>query len=179
MPWMEQVYSNLNPYLNRLAFAILILLVGFILGKLLGRFVRRVLDELDMDAALKKTVGIKVSVSKVLSSFSAFIVYFVTVILFLNSLGLTTAVLNAISIGVIVLIMISAALAIRDLVPNLTAGFAIHTKQKISVGNQIEMEGIKGKVIEVSLLDTQIRTSSGDIVFIPNSILIKKVLRKR
>lgn len=179
MLWMEEGYARLNPYLNRLVIAILILLIGFILGKLLGRFVRRVLDELGMDAALKKTVGIKVSVSKVVSAFSAFVVYFVTIVLFLNSLGLTTVVLNAISIGVILLIMISIALAIRDFVPNLAAGLTMHTKQKIKVGDHIEMEGIKGKVVEVSLLDTQIRTASKDIVFIPNAILIKNILKKK
>ncbi len=178
-PWIEQVYNWLNPYLSRLAIAILILLIGFILGKLAGRFVQRLLDELSLDTAMKKTVGIKISMAKVLSGFSAFVVYFITVVLFLNSLGLTTVVLNVVSIAVIVLIVISIALAIRDFVPNVAAGLTIHSKQKIKVGDKIEMEGVGGKVVEVSLLDTQIRTASGDIVFIPNAILIKKILKKK
>ena len=173
------MYNHLNPYLSRFSIAILILLIGFILGKLVSRFVLRVLNELYLDKALKKTVGIKLSVSKLLSGFSAFIVYFVTIILFLNSLGLTTAILNAIAIGVILLVVISIALAVKDFAPNLVAGLAIHKKGRIKIGDQIEMQGISGKVVEVSLLDTQIRTSSRDVVFIPNATLMKNVLKKR
>lgn len=179
LPWAETAFNWLRPYLNKLSVAILTLLVGAIIAKLLSRLIRRVLDELEVDLALKKSVGIKLSVSKLLSAFVSFIVYFITIILFLNSLGLTAAILNVLSIGVIVLIFISAALAIRDFIPNFFAGFLIKTKKHVQPGDRIEVKDVEGKVLEISFLDTEVKTKSGDIIFIPNSLLLKNVLRKK
>ncbi len=175
----ERAFNWLSPYINQFSVALLILLVGSIIGKLVGRLVRRVLEELEIDLALKKTVGLKLSVSKLLGSFVSFIVYFITIVLFLNSLGLTTVILNVISIGLVILVLISLALAIRDFVPNFVAGVLIKKKNRLKPGDSIQIKEASGKVLEVSLLDTEIKTSSGDLVFIPNSLLMKSVLRKK
>ena len=73
-------------------------------------------------------------------------------------------------------------LAVKDFVPNAVAGFIIYQKKKIKVNDIIQVNNIEGKVIELALLDTKIKVKSNDIVFIPNSLLIKsevKIIKKR
>lgn len=175
------VYLNtfFSKFLGKLIVAVVILLIGFIIGKLAERIIQKVLHELEVDRLIERT-GVKFSLETVISNLAAYLVYLITIIMALNQLGLTTIILYIVVSGIIILIVVSTLLAIKDYIPNIIAGFFIFKKAKIKEGNKIKFNGTEGRVKKIGLVETEILTRNGDQIFIPNSILVKsKVLVKK
>jgi small-conductance mechanosensitive channel len=162
--------------------AIIILLIGFIIGKLLGKIIQRALHEIELNNLLQRATGIKISLEEIISSFITYFIYFITVIMALSQIGLTTTVLNMISAAIIVIIILSVFLGIKDFVPNMIAGIFIHQKRFINKGDRIKVKDIEGKIIHINLVETRIETKQKDIIYIPNSMLTKSevtVIKKK
>ena len=160
--------------LTKLIIAIIILLIGFIIGKFIGRIMQKILHEFELNKILKKATGIKISLEEIISHFLTYFIYFIAIIWALSEIGLTTTVLNMISAAILILIIISIILAIKDFVPNFFSSLFILQKELIKPGNKIEIDKIQGKVKKIGLIETEIITKKGDIIYIPNSILTKK-----
>ena len=159
---------------TKIVVAIITLLIGFIIGKILGRLLQKVLHEFELDKALKHSAGIHISIEHFLGSFLTYFIYFITIIISLNQLGLTTAIINMISGAIILLVIISLLLAIKDFVPNMVSGLFIYQKGIIKRGDLIAFDKIKAKVIDTTFIETKLESKSGDTIYIPNSLLIKK-----
>lgn len=168
--YLKDLFASL--YLDILA-AIIILLVGFILAKLFGKVIQRVLHEIEVDNILKKATRIDVKFESWAGTFVTYFMYFITIIMALNQLNITTTVLQMLSGAVIIIFIISVVLAIKDFVPNTFAGFYIYRNKFIEEGETIRVKGIEGKVIHINLVETKIETKDGDVVYIPNSVLTK------
>jgi len=185
---MADIFAQATEYLNlifsqlftKFIVAIVILLIGFVIARIIGKLVQRVLHEVELNNILKKA-GVKFDLEDVISHLVIYFIYFITVIWALNALGLTTTILNMISAAFLILIIISILLAVKDFVPNLIAGFFIYQKNLIKKGDKIKVGDLTGKVEKISLVETEIKTSSGDIIHIPNSTLTKKeiIIKKK
>ena len=167
--FVESLFSGV---LSKLIIAVIVLLVGFIIGKLVGRLVQKVLHELELDNILKK-MGLKISLEGTLGMITAFLIYFIAIIMALNQLGLTTTILYILIGGAVLLILVSTILAVKDFIPNLIAGFFIHKKGYFKEGNKVKVKGLEGRIKKISLIETEIITSKKDTIFIPNSSLVK------
>lgn len=166
---------ELPDILLRTAVAIVIIALGFILGKLLGRLVKRALHEAEVDNILKK-VGLRFSLENLFSTITRYFIYIVSIIMALNQLGVTTTVLQLILGGVILLVILFAFISLKDFVPNAIAGFFIYRKQLIKRGDVIKFHNISGKVAGVGLVETEIIIKSKDKLYIPNSNIIRSEL---
>jgi len=152
---------------------LIILLIGFILGKLAGKIVARILHELEVDSIIKKASGVDVNLEHRLSAFVTYLIYFITIIIFLNNLGVATTLLEIIFIAVVIVVVISLVLATKDFIPNAFAGFYIYRKKIVKEGDIIKVMGVKGEVVHINLVETKLKTGEGDIVYIPNSSMTK------
>lgn len=161
--------------LLKIAIAAIIVLLGFILGKLLGRLVKRALHEAEVDNILKK-IGLKLSLENALSILTRYFIYIISITMALNQLGVTTAVLQLILGGIIILIVLFAFIALKDFVPNAIAGFFIYRKQLIKKGDVIKVHNISGKVENVGLVETEVIIKSKDKLYIPNLNIIRSEL---
>jgi small conductance mechanosensitive channel len=65
--------------------------------------------------------------------------------------------------------------ALKDIGENFLAGILLAFKRPFTVGDIIESNGVKGKVMALNLRDTQIKSDGKDI-YIPNALLIKSTL---
>lgn len=164
----------IRPLLTRFVVAIVILLIGFVLGKLLGKFCQRILHEIGINVALKKATGFRINIEAGVGVFITYFVYFLTVVMALNQIGITTTVLNMIAAAVIIIIIISIVLAIKDFVPNVLSGIFIHKKGFIKVGDKVKAGNVKGNIIYLNLVETRVETRDGDIICIPNSLFLKQ-----
>lgn len=171
-PVKDFVNIVLSNVLTKFLVAILVMLVGFILGKLAGKIIQKILSEMKLNDLLKK-IRIYVNAEQMLSSFVTYFIFFVSIILALNQMGVTSAILNIISLGIIALIVISIILAIKDFFPNFFAGMHIFGKKLLSVGDVIRYKQIEGEIIEITLLETIVITRSKDIIYIPNVNFLK------
>lgn len=65
--------------------------------------------------------------------------------------------------------------ALKDIGENFLAGILLAFKRPFTVGDIIESNGVKGKVMALNLRDTQIKSDGKDI-YIPNALLVKSTL---
>ena len=174
------VYNTIlsETFLNIVA-AIIIILFGLIFGGFFGKLIKKILKELEVNRILKEQTKKRIPLEEFLSSLVKYVVYFIAVVMALNQLGLTTVILYVILIVVLVLLIAFVILAVKDFVPNFISGFFIHQKRSINVGDKIKVREIEGKVVDINLVETKIKTPSGDFVYIPNSMLTKELFVKK
>ena len=165
-----------TPLASNIVVAVVILLVGVIVAKILERLVHRILHELELDKWLR-IGGFEFPLEHTAASTIRYLFYFLAVVIALNQVGLTATVLNLVAAATLVLVIAAILLGLKDFIPNFIAGITIH-KRGIKEGDVIRVRNVHGDVQAISLLDTKIKTDSGDILFIPNSLLTKnEVLR--
>ena len=165
--------TALSNIMTKLLVGTLIILVGFIVGKLVGKIVEKILTELELNKIVKRVSGVSISLEHIISSFLSYFIFFLSIIMALNQIGITTDVLNILSAAVMVLIVLSVFLGIKDFVPNFIAGLHISQKEMFAVGDVIKYKEIKGTVKEINLVETVIETSGKDIIYIPNLNLVR------
>ncbi|MBW2968432.1 mechanosensitive ion channel family protein [Candidatus Woesearchaeota archaeon] len=153
--------------------AIVMLLLGFIIGKILGRLVYKFLHSFDLNDNFTKLTRVTLKIEEIAETFTTYFIYFVTIVLVLQQIGLVSTILHMIAAGIIILIILSTFLGIKDFIPNAIAGFLIQGRKAFKVGQKIKVKGMTGVIIEINLLETKIETKNGDIIFIPNSVLSK------
>ena len=178
---LEDIFAKLTEYgdeffaqlFTKFIVAVFILLIGFIIGRIVSKIIAKFLKEVELDKVLKKA-GIKAKIENFISNGAKYCIYFISVILAINEIGLTTTILNMISAAALVLIIISFILAIKDFIPNVISGFILYQKSIIKKGDKVKFDQLEGTVIGISLIETQIKTRKGDIIHVPNSTITKK-----
>lgn len=172
------VGSFFSGLLAKLIIAIVIILIGLIIGRIVGRLVRKLMHELEINKILEKSTGVKASFEEVAGNFVSYFIYFVAIMITMNNFGLATPIINMIMGAVIIIIIISIILAIKDFMPNALAGFVIYRRGFIKKGSYIKVKDTEGKVEYISLVETRVKTKSGDLICIPNSVLVKSEVKK-
>ena len=175
---VDQTIALVTPLINKFVVAIVIIFIGFILGRLLGKFLEKLLHEFELNKLIKEATGFKISLAEILNLIVRYFVYFIFIVMALNQIGITTIVLNMITGAVFIIIILSIFLGIKDFIPNFIAGLAIHRKGFVKQGDKIKLNGMQGKIEQISLVQTSIKTAKGDLIFIPNSLLTKSKVIK-
>jgi len=173
--WAQEV---LSPFINKFFLGVLLLLVGIIIGRVLSTFVRQFLKSADIDKLVSQTSGTKVPLSDILSYVVRYLIYFLFLVLALNTIGLTSMILTATAFIALLIVILSIFLGIKDFIPNAIAGFMIQKKQFIKKGDWICFDSVCGEVISINLTDTHVKTDTGDLICTPNVLLNNKEIRK-
>lgn len=144
-------------YLPTLIGAIILLIVGLWVIKMIVRYLKKLFDKKDYDPTLEKfTVNA--------ASWGLKIILFVLVI---TQLGVESASLVA-AIGAAGL---AIGLALQGSLANLAGGVLIIVLKPFKVGDWIEAQGVSGSVVEISLFYTKLDTFGNQRVVIPNGEL--------
>jgi len=177
MSIVEFFQKTFSGFMSKIVVSVVIILIGFVVGRIAGRLVQGILHELELNKILEKA-GFRISFEEIIGNFVSYFIYFITVIMALNQIGITTMILNIISGGIILIVIISLVLAFKDYIPNMISGIFIHQKRFINVGDTIKVNDLQGKIIHINLVETHIETKDKDIIYIPNSLLTKKSIIK-
>ncbi|MEL7188538.1 MAG: mechanosensitive ion channel family protein [Pseudomonadota bacterium] len=68
---------------------------------------------------------------------------------------------------------VAIGFAFQDIFENFLAGVLIMLREKMRIGDTIEVDGILGKVEHITLRETHIRSFSGELTIVPNSAIFK------
>lgn len=103
-------------------------------------------------------------------------VFFVLIGLFLllNELNL-----NRVMTGLLAgagFISIIIGIAFKDIGENFLAGVILAFSRPFAIGDLLQVENITGRVLQLNLRNTHLRTVEGRDVFVPNSMLVNRVL---
>ena len=66
--------------------------------------------------------------------------------------------------------------ALKDIGENFLAGIILAFKRPFRVGDFVDLNGMRGKVLTLNLRDTQIKSADGKDIFIPNGLILKSPL---
>jgi len=167
--------------LGKIVLAILIFLIGFVVGKFAERFLIKILKEVELNKIIKQTTGFRVNLEQILSHTFSYMIYFLAIVAALDQIGLANIVLYLLTGAVILIIIVSFFLAIRDFLPNLISGFYLYKKDGLKEGLKVEIDDVKGTIIKLDLLQIKIETKKGEILYLPNSMVAKSkiTIKKR
>ena len=162
-------------YFREIVEFLIIFFIGIVIGKLVGKIVKRILSEIELNTLVKKATKKKLPVVNIISSFVRYIIYFITFIILLNRLGITTTFFEIVGGGIVILLCVGALISLKDFFPNFFAGLTLkHTLQRDDV---IEYRKAKGKIIKLNLTDLVIENAHHDLIYIPYSELKRELFR--
>ncbi|MBB6645600.1 mechanosensitive ion channel domain-containing protein [Halobellus ruber] len=147
-------------FLPQLFFALVILIVGVVVG-----------DKLQIVISERLT-GIKLPEIGVFPRLAKFTVFYVAVLIALSQLGVATLALVVLLAGYILAIVFLGGLALSDLLKSAAAGSYLLLEQPYAIGDEIEIGNHRGIVQEVTLFVTHIERDGEEFV-VPNSAVFE------
>lgn len=72
---------------------------------------------------------------------------------------------------------VAVGLAFKDIFENFLAGFLILLRKPMRIGDDIDCEGLSGRVEQITIRDTFLRKRSGELVLVPNSHIFKNPVK--
>ena len=160
---LEQLTTMAVANIPRVIAALLILLAFWVIYRLMRRPLR---------AALERTGLHRKLVALLVDSILRYVVYAFGVVMALSQLGVDVGAAIA-GLGVA---GIAVGLAAQDSLANTIAGFTIFWDKPFVVGDYITVNGQYGRVQDITLRSTRIRTPRNSYVVIPNKRIIDEVL---
>ncbi|MCD2441070.1 mechanosensitive ion channel family protein [Agromyces sp. SYSU K20354] len=79
-------------------------------------------------------------------------------------------------IAVAIIVGVVLVLVLRGVADNFTSGVLLQTRRPIAVGDEIESDGIVGRVVELNGRSVVVRTSDGQTVHLPNANVMQGTL---
>ncbi len=158
----ETVVTGLLDLVYRVAIAIVILLIGGRLVKLLGKFLDRVLEKPQLDISLKKfLITVLTAAANVLMLFIA-----------AESFGIPSASIIAL-LGSATL---AIGLALQGSLANFAGGILILVMKPFKVGDYIVGQGTEGTVEDIGIVYTTLKSVDNKSITIPNGTLSNSVV---
>lgn len=138
----------------------------FIIGLLIIR-----LGGLLLFKTVFKKLGIELP--RILEEIVFLLAYVVWLLIRLSDIGFDPASLLAST----AVLTAAVAFAMQDTLGNVLSGLALQTDQSVRIGDWLEIDDIKGEVIQVQWRSTVLQTILGERILIPNSYLMKTQVR--
>jgi small-conductance mechanosensitive channel len=173
----EQVIGLVKPAITSLVVATVVLIVGIVIGQVTERLSKKILHEIAVNT-LAERAGLHIALERGISVLIKYAIYVLSLLLALQAIGLTQQMFNWIARSVFILIALFILLGLRDVVLNIVAGITLSWR-KLKVKDTITFKSIKGKVTERGLLEIHVLTRKGDIIAIPNVLLLRHPLTKK
>ncbi|MBT3582851.1 mechanosensitive ion channel [Candidatus Woesearchaeota archaeon] len=152
--------------------AILIGVIGFFLSKGMGKAAKHIIQSIELKKQFKKA-GIRFNPETMAENVVKYLGYLGTFIVALNYLGITPVILNIIFVGILIVVILTLFLSLKDFVPNVISGIHLISINKLKKGDQIKIGDVSGKVSEISLTETTL-LDNGNKIIIPNSTVMKE-----
>ena len=142
---------------EQILLALLTLLICLLVIRLLLRLINRAVKRLPIEKSLH---GFIRSLAKIL-------LYFLTVIIVADTLGIPVTSL----VAVLGIAGLAISLAAQNALANVAGGLMLLTAKPFVVGDYVEASGIGGTVISIGLAYTKIKTPDNKIICAPNSAI--------
>ncbi len=156
--WFINNQDLLIQYAVNLVAALLILIVGSIIAKVVSRMLGRVM----------KLRGIDVTVADFLAAMVRYSILAFTIVAVLGRLGVQTASV----IAVIGAAGLAVGLALQGSLSNFAAGVLLVAFRPFKAGEYVDLGGVAGTVVQVQIFSTTLRTVDDKIIVVPNGKII-------
>ncbi len=161
---IEQIWLSFIYKIPAITVALLVLAIGIFVIKFTSSRARKIIQEKAKDSIV-----------------TTFLVNIISIVLTLFLISISLGILgfgnitDKILAGTAITTVI-VGFALKDIGENFLAGILMAFRRPFKIGDLIEIQKIRGRVIDLSLRETNIQTLDGKDVFIPNSIFLKNPL---
>jgi len=155
---LEQVIPYTGITVSRLIFAIAVLIAGFISVKLLVRIFRKGIEKAKLPDLT----------TQFLTHFLSILLYVITILIFLKSLGLDV---DSYVVGLSAVIGLVLGLGMQDTFTNIASGVWVAAVRPIDMGETVTLNGQTGKVKSVGIMSTELLTPDNQLITIPNKLV--------
>ncbi|QCI21165.1 small-conductance mechanosensitive channel MscS [Buchnera aphidicola (Hyperomyzus lactucae)] len=156
--WLIRNQELLLGYMVNLTSAVIILIAGMFIAKIISNGVNQVLITRRIDA----------TIAGFLSALMRYIIITFTLIAALGRIGVQTtsviAILGAAGMAI--------GLALQGSLSNFAAGVLLVTLRPLKTGEYVDLESVSGTVLNIHIFYTTLRTLDGKIVVVPNNKII-------
>lgn len=161
---LHQSWINFLDKSPTILFSILLFIIGLLIIKLINKYAKRI-------------IVLKANDPLIADFLLSIISLILTVVLFVICLGILgfDDVTNKILAGAGLTTFI-IGFALKDIGENFLAGILMAFQRPFRIGDLIQIDNIKGRVIEMSLRSTTLKTLDGIDAYIPNATILKNTL---
>ncbi len=163
------LFSKLTDAVKGRIPSIIVALIVFILGIVISKLILKAIEKSEKRANIDKTAH------SFIKSFIGTILYALSVLIALNTLGVPMASI----ITVIGAAGLALGLALQQCLSNVAGGFIILFSKPFKVGEYISINGQEGTVESISILYTTISTLDNRIINIPNGTITGSSIENR
>ena len=139
-----EVVNTAQSYFSLIIEGIVIVLIGFGIGILAKKFLLRILKELNLNKIMNK-VGVRYDLEEIVSSIVSYVIYLFTIVIFLDKLGIKSIVLYLLVGAILMLIILTFLVGLKDVIPNFVAWLILQKKEKIKEGRYVRVKNISGR----------------------------------
>ncbi|MCO5383844.1 MAG: mechanosensitive ion channel family protein [Methanosarcina barkeri] len=155
---MEQVIPHTEITVSRLTFAIIVLVLGFVLSKYIVHAFRRAIENTKIPDLTIQFLAHLLSI----------LLNVIVILAFLKSLNFAV---DSYIIGASAVIGLVLGMGMQDTFTNLTAGICIASIRPIDMGETVTVNGQTGKVKSVRIMSTELLTPDNQLITIPNKLV--------
>ena len=164
---VSELIQKIFTYLPKLATGIIIFIAGSYLASLARDFVR------------SATGSLGISTGRILSTVIYYLLVLMVVLTALEQASIDTRILSTNLLIIIGAIMLAAAIsygfASKDVLSNILAGF--FNRRTFQQGMVIEVDGVRGMIIDMSNVSVTVQVSDTEQVVIPSHILLSSKVK--
>ncbi len=160
--FLKFVHSYVEKMSDQVVSAVLILIVGLIIIKIVNRLVSKSLDKSPLDEAMYTFVKNCVKVG----------MWIILAVIILGKLGVSTGTF----VTVIGSCGVAIALALKESLSNFAGGIIIIVSKPFERGDLIEVNGVVGRARSINLLYSTFVTLDKKVITIPNGTLASGII---
>jgi hypothetical protein len=164
-PGLINIFTQIAVFVPKFIVAILIIVVGFLIADFMGKVFEEAGRRFFADETISVIAGGMVKYTVALAS----------IVMSLALVGLDAVALNIILAVLLIGAVSVLILAIKDILPDFTAG--IHLRRSLKTGEFIKIDGYRGQVERVDAISVTLRDGEKRTV-IPNTMLVRSAIEK-
>ncbi|MBS3153094.1 mechanosensitive ion channel [Candidatus Woesearchaeota archaeon] len=163
-------FSTLQSIIIDLVVAVLIIFLGLVIARFLGNLTRRILKEFETDRIIKDYSFLTLKIEDLMGNLVKYLIYLITAVIALNQIGITGIVIY-ILIGLGILTAVGIVLFdVKDYMRNLVIGIFSKKRKKFRLNQEVRINCVKGRIIDLGITEIKIKTKKEDILVIPSSL---------
>ncbi len=155
--FLEQSYEALLRFSVKVAAALVVLIIGILVIRMLSSFARKIIKKRNPDP----------TVSGFLMNVFSWLLKILLFIAVISKLGIETSSF----VAVLGTMGLAVGLSLQGSLSNFSGGLLIIMFKPFRVGDYIQAQGVEGTVRQIQIFNTQINNDNNQAIFIPNGIL--------
>lgn len=156
--FMETMTKFFTSGLGKIVLFIIVAIIGAILIKVFIKMLRK--------------LGTKTKIDQTVYKFMITVVKFVLWMLYILTLLAIIGVPVTSLVAIITALTLGVTLAVQSSVSNLANGIILLANKPFKIDDFVEINGVSGTVVDISIFNTKLRTSNNEIITMPHNVTI-------